>query len=112
MRLALTLAALAFPAAASAQAPEAREAFVEHYTCEGGAHLAAAYINTPEGESYAVVVFDGKMTPMKVGISASGARYVSLTEPALVWHTKGNDGFLAHDDADETMIARSCVSKG
>ncbi len=108
MRLTLALAALALPSGAWAQAPEG---FVEHYTCEGGAHLAAAYINTPEGESYAVVVFDGKMTPMKVGISASGARYVSLTEPALVWHTKGNDGFLAHDDADMTMIARDCAAR-
>ena len=108
MRLTLALAALALPAGAWAQA---LEGFVEHYTCEGGAHLAAAYINPPDGGSYAVVVFDGKMTPMKAGLSGSGVRYVSLTEPALVWHTKGSDGFLAHDDGEETMIARGCAAR-
>ena len=58
------------------------EGLVQHYTCAGGAHLAAAYINPPEGGSYAVVVFDGKMTPMKAGLTGSGVRYVSLSEPA------------------------------
>jgi membrane-bound inhibitor of C-type lysozyme len=106
MRLPLTFAALALPAAAWAQ--DAPEALVRHYTCAGGAHLAAAYINVPDGTSYAVVVFDGKMTPMKAGPTGSGVRYVSLTPPALVWHTKGAQGFLAHDDAGETMIATDC----
>ena len=35
-------------------------------------------------------------------------RYVSIGEPKLVWHTKGNVGFLAHDDAGETMILQDC----
>ena len=106
MRLPAVLAALALPAAALAQT--APEGLVRHYTCAGGAHLAAAYINPPEGGSYAVVVFDGQMTPMKAGPTGSGVRYVSLTAPALVWHTKGDEGFLAHDDAGETMIATDC----
>lgn len=106
MRLPLTLAALALPAAAWAQ--DAPEGLVRHYTCAGGAHLAAAYINAPGGSSYAVVVFDGKMTPMKAGPTGSGVRYVSLAPPALVWHTKGAQGFLARDDDDETMIATDC----
>jgi hypothetical protein len=33
---------------------------------------------------------------------------VSIGEPRLVWHTKGNAGFLAHDDAEETMILKDC----
>ena len=37
---------------------------------------------------------------MKAGLSGSGVRYVSIGEPKLVWHTKGIDGFLAHDDAE------------
>ena len=49
-----------------------------HYACAGGAHLAAAYLNPPGGASYAVVVFDGRMTPMKAGPTGSGVRYVSL----------------------------------
>jgi len=110
MRLPAVLAALALPAAAPAQT--APEGLVQHYTCAGGAHLAAAYINPPEGGSYAVVVFDGQMTPTKAGLSGSGVRYVSIGEPKLVWHTKGNVGFLAHDDADETMILTDCNEAG
>ena len=79
-----------------------------HYACAGGARLAAAYINPPGGASYAVVVFGGRMTPMKAGMAASGVRYLSLDRSKLVWHTKGDSGFLAHDDAGETAIASDC----
>ena len=109
MRLPAVLAALALPAAALAQT--APEGLVQHYACAGGARLAAAYVNPPEGGSYAVVVFDGAMTPMKAGLSGSGVRYVSIGEPKLVWHTKGIDGFLAHDDADMTLIATDCRAR-
>ncbi len=78
------------------------------YQCQGGGTVSAAYINPPDGDSYAVVLHDGHLYPMKAGPTGSGVRYVSLDDAALVWHTKGNDGFLAHDDADETMIAGDC----
>ena len=109
MRLPLTLAALALPAAAWAQ--DVPEALVRHYTCAGGAHLAAAYINAPAGASYAVVVFDGRMTPMQAGPTGSGVRYLSLDASRLVWHTKGDAGFLANDDADQTMLASDCTAR-
>lgn len=117
MRLPLLLAALALLPAGAGVAPnvataqDVPEGLVMHYTCDGGAHLAAAYLNAPDGTSFAVVVFDGKMTPMKAGPTGSGVRYVSLTAPALVWHTKGDGGFLAHDDARETMIAANCKGR-
>ena len=98
--------ALAAPAAADGVA----EGLTVHYRCEGEAEVDAAYINTPGGESYAVVLHGGVLMPMKAGISGSGVRYVSLQPPALVWHTKGNEGFLANDDAGETMIAGGCVA--
>lgn len=113
MRLPFLLAALAFPAAAAgvAMAQAVPEGLVMHYACEGNTHLAAAYINAPDGASYAVVVFDGRMTPMKAGPTGSGVRYVSLDDSKLVWHTKGDGGFLAHDDAGETMIAADCKAR-
>lgn len=83
-----------------------------HYRCEGGAHLPVAYVNAPSGESYAVVVADGKMQVLKAGISGSGVRYVSIDGSGLVWHVKGPEGFLAHDDADETMILSECREIG
>ena len=39
-------------------------------------------------------------------------RYVSIGEPKLVWHTKGDQGFLAHDDAAMTMILSDCAADG
>ena len=107
---ALLLAALAFPGAATA-ARDVPEGLVTHYTCDGGAHLAAAYINLPDGSSFAVVVFDGRMTPMEAGLTGSGVRYVSLDDSRLVWHTKGASGLLAHDDAAGTMIAADCQAR-
>ena len=109
MRLAplAALAVLAVPAAAQ----DVPEGSVVHYACAGGDHLAAAYLNPPGGGSYAVVVWDGSMTPMKAGPTGSGVRYRSLDGSKLVWHTKGAEGFLAHDDADETMIGEGCAER-
>ncbi|MFT3971980.1 MAG: MliC family protein [Amaricoccus sp.] len=121
MRLALAfcLALLAGPAAAGSQRiAEGRtvegltvEGLTTHYTCEGGAHLPVAYVNTPAGDSYAVLVYDGRMAVLKAGITGSGVRYVSVDGTQLVWHVKGQSGFLAHDDADETMILPDCTAR-
>ena len=82
------------------------------YACAGGAHLAVAYINPPGGDSYAVVGWDGRVIPMKAGPTGSGVRYLSLDDTNLVWHTKGDGGFLAHDDAAMTMILADCAAGG
>jgi membrane-bound inhibitor of C-type lysozyme len=105
MRLAVCLA-LALPAAAE-QVPEGA---VYDYACSGGARLAVAYVNPPGGDSYAVVGWDGRVIPMKAGPTGSGVRYISLDATNLVWHTKGDGGFLAHDDAGDTMILSDCVT--
>lgn len=99
------LAALALPAAAQ-DVPEGLSA---SYACADGTRVAAAYINTPDA-SYAVVLHEGRLVPMKAGPTGSGVRYVSLPgiAPALVWHTKGAGAFLARDDAGETLIAQDC----
>ena len=58
-----------------------------------------------------MVLHEGDLVPMKAGPTGSGVRYVSIGEPRLVWHAKGDVGFLARDDADETMIAPECIAE-
>jgi membrane-bound inhibitor of C-type lysozyme len=107
-RLLLLLGLAALPAAAAAE--DAPEGLVVHYACAGGDNLAAGYVNPPGGASYAVIVRDGRMIPMKAGPTGSGVRYLSLDRSKLVWHVKGDQGFLARDDTDETMIATGCTA--
>jgi membrane-bound inhibitor of C-type lysozyme len=82
------------------------------YACSGGARFAVAYVNPPGGDSYAVVAWEGRAIPMKAGPTGSGVRYVSLDGTGLVWHVKGDEGFLARDDAAETMILTDCAANG
>jgi membrane-bound inhibitor of C-type lysozyme len=104
---ALIFALLTLPAAAQ----EVPEGLAVTYACEGGAVLQVAYVNPPGGESYAVVAYDGELIPMKSGPTGSGVRYVSLDRPdALVWHVKGDEGFLARD-GDMSMLAQGCVER-
>ena len=101
---------LALLLATPAQADGVPEGQSYSYRCAGGDTLSVAYINPPGGASYAVVLHDGALMPMKAGPTGSGVRYLSLDASKLVWHTKGDQGFLAHDDADETMIASDCTA--
>jgi membrane-bound inhibitor of C-type lysozyme len=94
-----------------AAAQDVPEGLTITYACDGGAVVQVAYINPPGGESYAVVPWDGRLIPMKAGPTGSGVRYVSLDEPdALVWHTKGTEGFLARD-ADMSMLLQGCTGR-
>jgi membrane-bound inhibitor of C-type lysozyme len=107
-RLAPALVAAA-AAAAPAFAEDVPEGMTVSYACDGGGALTIAYINPADStESFAVVLHDGELVAMKAGPTGSGVRYVSIGEPKLVWHTKGNAGFLARDDAEETMILQDC----
>ena len=104
----IVLAALAV-AVSPALAEGVPEGMTVSYACDGGGSLAVAYVNPADSrESFAVLLHDGALVPMKAGPTGSGVRYVSIGEPKLVWHTKGNAGFLARDDADETMILGDC----
>ncbi len=99
---------LALPAVAQ----DVPEGMAVDYRCDGGATLAVVYINPPGVESYAVVAYNGQLNPMKAGPTGSGVRYASLDDTRLVWHTKGPDGFLAHEDADQTVIAATSSQSG
>jgi membrane-bound inhibitor of C-type lysozyme len=109
----LALIFLALASATPVAAQDAPEGLAVGYVCDGGAALQVAYLNPPGGDSYAVVGYDGRLIPMKAGPTGSGVRYVSLDGPgALVWHTKGSEGFLARDDAAESMLLQGCVESG
>ena len=58
-----------------------------------------------------MVAHDGTLVPMKAGPTGSGVRYLSLDGTKLVWHAKGDRGFLARDDAGQTMIAADCAAE-
>lgn len=104
---------LAAAAGLPAAAEDVPEGLTVRYACADGATLAVAYINPPGGaDSFAVLLHDGALVPMKAGPTGSGVRYLSLDGSALVWHTKGDVGFLAHDDAGETLIAGDCTATG
>jgi membrane-bound inhibitor of C-type lysozyme len=102
---------VALALAAPAAAQNVPEGLARTYDCDGGAVLQVAYINPPGCASYAVVAWDGRLIPMKAGATGSGVRYVSLGEPdALVWHVKGDEGFLARD-ADMSMLLQGCTGR-
>lgn len=113
-RPALAVHAAAALAALAAMAPgafaeEVPEAMTVAYACDGGGTLEVVYVNPADTrESFAVLLHDGRLVAMKAGPTGSGVRYVSVGEPRLVWHTMGNVGFLAHDDAGETTILTDC----
>jgi membrane-bound inhibitor of C-type lysozyme len=94
--------ALALPAAA--QAPVGLAAT---YLCAGGAVLQVAYLNPPDLPGFAVVAHAGVLVPMQAGPTGSGVRYLALDGSGLVWHSKGDEGFLAGDgdDEQETLLA-------
>lgn len=89
----------------------AAESLVTHYRCDDGARLPVAYVNAPSGDDYAVIVHDSRLEVLKAGLSGSGVRYVSIDGTGLVWHVKGAEGFLAKDDAGETMILQNCKER-
>jgi membrane-bound inhibitor of C-type lysozyme len=107
------LLASGFPATALAQTspPDVPEGVTARYACAAGVRVEVAYINAADGASYAVVAHAEGLVPMKAGPTGSGVRYVALDGSGLVWHTKGDAGFLARDDAGVTMIAADCLAE-
>ena len=100
-------------AAAPAFAQDAPPALSATYLCDGGAVLQAAYINPETGPGLAVVAWAGKLIPMQIGPSGSGARYIAFDEQASYrWWTKGDDAtllFMAADHtAEEQVVLGGC----
>ncbi len=99
----------AFLPALPALADDVPLAVTGTYLCDVGQRIEVAYLNPPGGPSLAVLAWDGRLIPMQAGPTGSGVRYLSIDPSKLVWHTKGDAGFLAHDNAGETMILTDCT---
>lgn len=110
MRKQLMLALLVL--ASGVQAGEDAEAVQQWlYSCERGVELPVTYVNTQAGNAYAVLQVEGQQVPMQIGMSGSGARYVSVdaTRP-YVWHTKGSTASLYWEmpDASPQTLFQGC----
>ena len=108
MRYALpALLLLAAPAAA-------QDALAVTYLCDGDAVLQVAYLNPADGPSLAVVAYAGRLVPMQAGPTGSGVRYLAFDRASgLLWHNKGDEGFLATDDGtQETVVLGNCRRAG
>jgi membrane-bound inhibitor of C-type lysozyme len=86
------------------------------YVCERGAVIPVAYINTDDGDSYAVAVIEGRQVAMTLAPSGSGARYISINEQeSYRWHSQGDEAilsFLAADHtAEEEVLLMDCRSQ-
>lgn len=81
------------------------------YYCERGVMIPVTYINTQSGAAFAVIHVEGKQVPMRIAISASGARYIALDEQdSYRWHEKGGEGVLSHMEADHTAQEQVLLS--
>ena len=84
------------------------------YICARNVEIPVTFVNTPEGESYAVALIDGQMRAMRQVISASGARYRSGDgEDAYQIWTKGNDLAIVSYGAEDkdTVLFQDCTGR-
>ncbi|WP_449042088.1 MliC family protein [Paracoccus sp. (in: a-proteobacteria)] len=84
------------------------------YACDGDTSMQVVFVNTAAGASYAVVLEQGRMIPMQIAVSASGARYLSIAPEGRyqLW-TKGDTADLVALDGDaETPLRSGCTAAG
>lgn len=79
------------------------------YHCPGGPSFTVTYLNSSDGQSFAVMPVDGKPTLLVATMSADGVRYQS---GFVTWWSKGKGGsyYDANFDSDKPKYA-DCVSK-
>lgn len=107
---ALLLLAGVAPALAQ-PAPAADEILPVTFTCAGNGALEVVFVNTAGGNSYAVLLDGAELVPMRVAISASGARYVALAQGdgRVLW-TKGRTATLYAGSGDaERVVKADCM---
>lgn len=84
------------------------------YACDGDTSMQVVFVNTAAGASYAIVLEQGRMIPMQIAVSASGARYLSIAPEGRyqLW-TKGDTADLVVLDGDaETPLRSGCTAAG
>jgi membrane-bound inhibitor of C-type lysozyme len=109
MRALRTVPLTALLLAGCATRPEVGPAGIP-YACAGGKVARIVY----EGGGYfprarARLVYDGREIDLAAVPPTYGLRYVSDTDPILIWSTRGEEAWLAELDAgrsDEREIAR------
>jgi len=82
-----------------------------HYICERNVQVPVVYINTAGGQSYAVLMVEGKQVVMDQRPGASGAHYIALDEQdSYRWYTKGDEAFLVWLAADHTAEEQTLLA--
>lgn len=107
LALAASLAAVAAPALAAEKADDIQRV---RYACDGGQVLEIVFLNTAGGNSHAIVLLDGKMIPMGIAMSGSGARYLSLDpQPGRqLWTARDGADLVALDGRAQTSLRTNC----
>ena len=79
------------------------------YHCPGGPSFKVTYLNSSDGQSFAVMPVGGKPTLLVATMSADGVRYQS---GFVTWWSKGKGGsyYDANFDPDKPKYA-DCMSK-
>ncbi|CDY79692.1 Predicted periplasmic protein [Caballeronia glathei] len=67
------------------------------YDCQDGKSVTVRYVNTKNGQSFALLPVEGKKLLFVNVMSGSGARYVA---DRYTWWTKGPEGTLSNGMAD------------
>lgn len=93
--------------------PSRYDALSITYVCEGGAEVQAIYFNFEDGNALAALVHEGRLAPLRIMPSGSGAKYASLNEElGWRWHTSGNEATLSYmapdHTAEEVPLLREC----
>lgn len=92
--------------------PSRYDALSITYDCEGDVTVQAIYFNFEDGNALAALAYDGKLAPMRIMPSGSGAKYASLNEElGWRWHTKGNEATLSYMAADHTAAEEPVLSE-
>jgi membrane-bound inhibitor of C-type lysozyme len=83
----------------------------KRYACKDDKSLAVTYINTKNGQSFALMTVDGKKLLFVNVLSGSGARY---SAEQYVWWTKGPQGTLTSEMADPKVppLLDDCQERG
>lgn len=114
---AATLLLAGFAGSANAQEADAMQPLTKvSYLCQRNVGLDVVYINgLKNDDSAAVLSVEGKLVPMRLAPSGSGALYIAIDEQdSYRWFTKGDEGTLtfleADDSAKEQTVLENCVS--
>lgn len=80
----LLLTAAAFVGSAAATAPTRISYRTFHYSCLGDKKISVSYVNYGQGGPlFAVLHWNGQQYGLAQAVSASGARYASLSGPGM-----------------------------